>query len=81
MNVDLAGTAGSNAGDRQPDSIVVKGTEGDDAITVSGDAGSVKVGGLAAAIGILHAEAANDRLEIDTLAGTDSVDPAAWTQV
>jgi len=33
------------------------------------------VSGLAATIGILHSEVANDRLEINTLAGTDSVDP------
>jgi hypothetical protein len=33
-----------------------------------------KVSGLAATIGILHSEVANDRLEINTLAGTDSVD-------
>jgi hypothetical protein len=30
--------------------------------------------GLAPAVGILHQEAANDRLEINTLAGTDTVD-------
>jgi hypothetical protein len=34
----------------------------------------VKVSGLAAGIVILHPEAANDRLEINTLAGTDLVD-------
>ena len=30
--------------------------------------------GLAPLVGILHPEAANDRLEINTLAGTDTVD-------
>jgi len=33
----------------------------------------VNVTGLAAAIGIRHAEAANDRLEVNTLAGSDTV--------
>jgi Ca2+-binding RTX toxin-like protein len=79
VNVDLAGTLGGAGGDGQPDRIVVNGTTGDDRITVSGDAArGVTVGGLAATIGILHPEAANDRLEINTLNtvdGVDSVDP------
>jgi Ca2+-binding RTX toxin-like protein len=74
VNVDLAGALGGNTGDGQPDRLVVNGTDGRDRIDVSGDAGGVKVSGLAATIGILHAEAANDRLEINTLAGTDTVD-------
>ena len=73
VNVDLAGALGGAAGDGQPDRVVVNGTEGDDTIDVSGDAGGVKVSGLAATIGILHVEAANDRLEINTLAGIDTV--------
>jgi hypothetical protein len=77
VNVDL-GVGG--VGDGQSDGIVVNGTGGDDAITVFGDAGGVKSGvnvkGLAPTIGILHPEAANDRLEINTLAGSDSVDSA-----
>ena len=35
----------------------------------------MKASGLSATVGILHPELANDRLEINTLAGTDSVDP------
>ena len=34
----------------------------------------MKVDGLAPTIRILHSEAASDRLEINTLAGTDTVD-------
>jgi Ca2+-binding RTX toxin-like protein len=72
LQVDLEGTPG--AGDGQPDRIVVNGTNGDDAIDVKGDADVVKTGGLAAAIVILHPEVANDRLEVNTLDGTDTVD-------
>jgi hypothetical protein len=54
--------------------VVVNATNGDDTINVSGDAGGVTVKGLAPTIGILHPEAANDRLEINTLAGSDTVD-------
>ena len=73
MNVDLAGTLGGATGDGQADSVVVNATNGDDSIDVSGDANVVKVSGLAPTIKILHPEVANDRLEIDTLAGTDTV--------
>jgi Ca2+-binding RTX toxin-like protein len=72
LNLDL-GVGG--AGDGQSDRIVVNGTNDDDTINVSGDAGGVNVKGLAPTIGILHAEAANDRLEINTLGGRDTVDP------
>ena len=72
LNVDLQGVAAT--GDGQPDRIVVNGTNGDDTITVNGDAGGVKVSGLAATVAILHPEGANDRLELNTLDGRDSVD-------
>jgi hypothetical protein len=40
-----------------------------------GDADSLKVIGLAAAVQVLHSEFVNDRLDINTLAGDDRVDP------
>jgi Ca2+-binding RTX toxin-like protein len=70
VNLDL-GVGG--AGDGKPDRIVVNGTNGDDAVTVRGDAGGVSMKGLAPAVAIVHSEVANDRLEINTLAGADSV--------
>jgi Ca2+-binding RTX toxin-like protein len=79
---DLSGTDVTSfdvdlgAGDGQHDRVVVNGTNGDDAVTVSGNAGGVNVKGLTPAIGIRHSEAANDRLEINTLAGTNTVDAA-----
>ncbi len=74
VNVDLAGSLGGAAGDGQPDRVVVNATNGNDAITVTGDAGGVKASGLAATVAVAHSEAANDRLEINTLLGTDTVD-------
>jgi Ca2+-binding RTX toxin-like protein len=71
VNLDL-GVSG--AGDGKADRIVVNGTNGDDTINVSGEAGGVNVKGLAPAVAILHSEIAKDRLEINTLAGSDSVD-------
>jgi Ca2+-binding RTX toxin-like protein len=77
LTVDLAATLGGTTGDGQADRVVVNGTNGDDVVKVSGNATEVIAKGLAPAIAILHSEAANDRLEISTLAGTDSVDSAA----
>ena len=68
VNLDLG------AGDGKADRVVVKGTNGDDAIRVFGDAGGVNVKGLAPFVTVLHSEVANDHLEINTLAGTNSVD-------
>jgi len=74
VNVDLAATLGGATGDGQPDRVVVNATNNDDTIKVNGDATEVTAKGLDPRIGILHAEAANDRLEINTLAGSDTVD-------
>lgn len=79
VNIDLAGTLNGATGDGQADRVVVNGTNGDDTIDVNGNAGDVEVGGLAATIGILHSEAANDRLEVHTFAGTDTVDSGGLT--
>jgi hypothetical protein len=73
VNVDLAGTLGGTSGDGQADRVVVNATGGDDRIDASGDADAVKVSGLAATTQVLHSEVANDRLEINTGAGSDTV--------
>jgi Ca2+-binding RTX toxin-like protein len=76
VRVDLAGTLAGVAGDGQADRVVVNGTNRRDAIDVSGDSNVVKVSGLAATTEILHSEFANDRLDVNTLAGTDTVGSA-----
>jgi Ca2+-binding RTX toxin-like protein len=72
VNVDLAATGGG--GDGQPDRVVVTGTDGSDRIDVSGDAGAVKVSGLATTVEVQHPEVANDRLDINTPGGRDTVE-------
>ena len=74
VNIDLAGTPGSGTGDGQADTVIVNGTNGNDAIIVAGDASGVAVLGLATQVNIAGAEAANDRLTINALAGDDVVD-------
>ncbi len=60
--------------DGAADRVAIAGTDGDDAITVNGDAGEVKVSGLHTGVAIFDPEFANDRLDLDTGAGRDSVD-------
>ena len=74
VNLDLASPPGSGTGDGQADTVIVNGTNGDDAITVAGDASGVSVSGLSAQVNITGAEAANDRLTINALGGDDVVD-------
>jgi hypothetical protein len=71
VNVDLAGSLFSSDG--AIDRVIVNATDGDDRIKVKGDIGDVNVSGLVPSVNVLHAEVANDQLEINTLEGTDTV--------
>ncbi len=72
--VDLNLAAGGGVGDAAADSVIVHGTNGDDVALVDGDASGTSVLGLAAQVNITGAEAANDRLTINALAGNDVVE-------
>ena len=74
LNLDLASPAGSGTGDGQADTVIVNGTNGDDAVVVAGDASGAAILGLAAQVNITGAEAANDRLTVNALAGDDDMD-------
>jgi RTX calcium-binding nonapeptide repeat (4 copies) len=74
VNIELAGTLGRATGDGAADNIVVNATNGVDTVFIEGAAGSLNVIGLAVAVQVLRSEFANDRLDINTLAGDDRVD-------
>jgi Ca2+-binding RTX toxin-like protein len=74
VNVNLAGAIGGTTGDNSADTVNVQGTGGDDAITISGNSAAVSVTGLAATVNITTAEAANDQLVVNALAGADAVE-------
>jgi len=74
INLNLESTPGSGIGDAQPDSVIVFGTNGDDVALVFGDATGASVLGLAAQVNITGAEAANDRLTVNALAGDDVIE-------
>jgi len=74
VNLNLAGADGK--GDGKADTVIINGTNGDDAVAVFGDDSGVTVAGLAAQVSIAGAEVANDKLAVNALAGDDAVDAA-----
>jgi Ca2+-binding RTX toxin-like protein len=72
VDADLAAAGG--VGDGAADNVIVAGTNGDDVSVVAGGAGSAQVIGLAAMVSASGAEAANDRLRVNALAGDDVVE-------
>jgi Ca2+-binding RTX toxin-like protein len=68
VNLDLG------ASDGAADHVVVNGTAKADLIAISGGNGSAAVTGLAAAVNITSAEAVNDKLTVNGLAGNDTID-------
>lgn len=77
INLGLGATNGS--GDGSVDNVIINGTAGNDVITAVGNAAGAVVSGLAATIGIVGAESANDVLRINALAGDDVVDGSGLT--
>ena len=71
VETDLAAAIGGAAGDGQPDTVTVNGTNGDDVIVSQGQNGRATVAGFAALVRIVNAEPANDRLLVKALAGND----------
>jgi Ca2+-binding RTX toxin-like protein len=73
LNLDLGVNGG---GDGQVDRVVVSGSNGNDAISVSGDASGVAVSGLPVLVAIQHQEA-NDELAVNGLGGNDVISASA----
>jgi Ca2+-binding RTX toxin-like protein len=74
VDLNLDSGQGTGVGDGSADRVTVNGTAGDDSIVVTGVAGNVDVTGLSAAVAIRSPEIANDRLDVLTGAGSDTVD-------
>ncbi len=73
VNTDLAATKDVPQGDAQTDFLTMFGTEGDDAVTVSGASGSASITGLAPTVNIEHA-VLPDVMQVLGLGGDDTVD-------
>jgi Ca2+-binding RTX toxin-like protein len=71
VNLNLAVPTG---GDGAADTIIVKGTSGDDVIVVVGGPGGISVLGLSAEVNITGSEPANDQLIVQAQTGDDVVE-------
>jgi Ca2+-binding RTX toxin-like protein len=78
VNIDLAFPAGSSTGDGQTDTVIVNGTAGNDAVTVTSDGSGVAVLGLSARVHITGAEA-TDQLHVNGLGGDDVIEASTLT--
>jgi Ca2+-binding RTX toxin-like protein len=77
VNFDLASTLGGSAGDNEPDTTIIKGTNSTDVIEVTVDnEGAVTIQGLAAKVTIENFDDTipTDQLTINALGGDDVVD-------
>lgn len=73
VNIDLASTPGSGAGDGASDTVIVNATPGNDVVSVNGSDGSASVDGLASRVTVAGAET-TDQLTVHGLAGDDAID-------
>jgi Ca2+-binding RTX toxin-like protein len=73
VGIDLSLPPGSGVGDGQIDNVIVRGTSGDDVITLAGDAADAQVLGLSAQVEVKGLET-TDNLTIDAGAGDDVID-------
>jgi Ca2+-binding RTX toxin-like protein len=73
VQVDLAATLGGTTGDGQNDTVVINGTSGNDAITLSIVNGALVIEGLASKVVIDHFDL-NDTIRIAGLGGDDAID-------
>lgn len=73
LGLDLSSPSGSGVGDGQADSIIVSGTAGADALTVTGSTAELVVSGGKATVTLAGHEGALDRLTVLGLGGSDTV--------
>jgi Ca2+-binding RTX toxin-like protein len=76
--IDLGAQPGTPGGDGAADTIVINGTNGNDAITVTNNNGVVTISGLAEEVTISNFEA-NDRIVINGLGGDDAITASGLT--
>ena len=70
---ELAPVRGTTASDGAKDSVLVNGSNGSDAITVTAGGQQVRVAGLAAVVEVTRADKPLDTLHVDTRLGNDSI--------
>ena len=74
VEVDLAGAGDPHAGDAAADTVVVRGTAGDDVIQLTMVDGALVIDGLSTQLVIEHFDLQLDQIQILGLAGDDVID-------
>ncbi len=77
LNLDLGSPPGSGTGDGQADTLIVNGTNANNAVTIAGAGTNFTVAGLPTSVSVTGSEGANDSLVVDALGGNDSVNASA----
>jgi Ca2+-binding RTX toxin-like protein len=73
IDIDLAAALGGTAGDGEPDSVIVNGSNGNNSIAVTLAGTAVSVTGLSAKVTVDHADA-GDTLTVNGHGGNDAID-------
>jgi len=73
VSLDLANLEGTGVGDNQADTVIVKGTTGNDAVVITNSTAGVSVLGLSAIVNIVGSDPTLDQLILLMLAGDDVV--------
>ena len=73
VNLDLANLEGTGVGDNTADTVIVKGTPGNDAVVITNSTAGVSVLGLSAIVNIVGSDPTLDELILLMLAGDDVV--------
>jgi predicted ester cyclase len=71
VDVDLNQFGGG--GDTEPDTVVARGTDGTDMVSIGSGSGEILVSGLAAQVQVTGGEEANDNVSVTTLGGQDTL--------
>jgi Ca2+-binding RTX toxin-like protein len=71
--LDLASAPGSGAGDGQPDTVIVNGSNATETVEIPGSGAGYTLVGLPAFVNVGDSEVANDQLVVNALAGNDVV--------
>jgi len=74
INLDLASLPDSGVGDNKPDTVIINGTGGNDAVSITGTTAGLSVIGLPATVNVVGSEPALDQLIINMLDGDDALE-------
>jgi len=79
VDLDLAGTPGTGAGDAQADAVTVEGSNGNDVISIVQSGSTVTVSGTPEIVTITGVDATGDSLTVKGFDGNDTIDASTMS--